>query len=210
MKLSRPHIPASLDNGSVTLLQAGELEAVRLQDVDATKQNVLALGIDGVVIEKCSFLQAQLPRISAKDLQVKQSDFSSAALSDGSINRAEFITCRMTGVDFSKANLHDIVFRGCKLDMANFRFSDLRRVQFVDCTLVETDFLGAVLCDISFQGCTLEKTVFDRVQCKQVDLRTSQLVEVSGWGSMKGVIIDDLQLVTAAPYLARALGIVVK
>lgn len=210
MKLARPQIPRQLEDGSLELLIEGDLEAVKLYDIDAAKANISALGIDGVVIEKVTFLQAQLLRIGAKDLQVRQSDFSSAALTDGSINRAEFTSCRMTGVDFSKTSLHDIVFRGCKLDMANFRFADLRRVQFTDCTLVETDFLEATLHDVSFQSCTLEKTVFDQAQCKKVDLRTSQLTEMSGWGSIRGVIIDDLQLITAAPYLAKELGIIVQ
>lgn len=210
MKLSRPRIPARLAEGSLELLLEGDLEEVRIYGVDATKVAIAAPGFDSVVLEKVGFLQAQLLRINAKDLQVKQSDFSSSALTDGSINRAEFTNCRMTGVDFNKTNLHDVIFRGCKLDMANFRFADLRRVQFVDCTLVETDFLGTTLQDVDFQSCVLEKTVFDRTQCKQVDLRSSQLVEISGWGSMKGVIIDDSQLISAAPCLAHELGISVR
>lgn len=209
MKLAHPFIPARLKVGSLKLLLEGELEAIRLYDIDAMSCHAPALGIDGVVIEKVSFLQAQLPRISARDLQVKQSDFSSASLSDGAVNRAEFTNCRMIGVDFSKANVHDVVFRGCKLDLANFRFADLRRVQFVDCTLGETDFLGALLHNVSFQSCTLEKTVFDQAQCKHVDLRSSDLIEISGWGSMQGVIVDDTQLITIAPYLAREVGLTV-
>ena len=207
MKLSRPRIPAQLTDGSLKLLLEGDLEEVRIYDVDATKVDISAPGFDSVVLEKVSFLQAQLPRISARDLQAKQSDFSSSVLTNGSINRAEFVNCRMTGIDFSKSNLHDVVFRGCKLDMANFRFADLRRVQCIDCTLVETDFLGATLHDVDFQGCMLKKTIFDRVQCRQVDLRGSQLIEISGWGSLKGAVIDDLQLVTIAPYLAHELGL---
>jgi hypothetical protein len=61
-----------------------------------------------------------------------------------------------------------------------------------------------------FETSVLEKTVFDRTHCKQVDLRGSQLTELSGWGSMKGVIIDDLQLATMAPYFAHELGLILK
>jgi hypothetical protein len=43
-----------------------------------------------------------------------------------------------------------------------------------------------------------------------VDLRSSQLSEIRGWGSMKGAIIDDLQLISAAPYFAVELGLIVK
>lgn len=210
MKLSTPRIPAYLSDAVLDILPDGELYEVRLTDQDATKMNVPALLIDSVVIEKCSFLQAQLLRVGAKDLQVKQSDFSSAALIDGSLNRVEFSNCRMSGVDFSKATLHDVTFRGCKLDLANFRFTDIRRVRFIDCTLVETDFLGATLHDVGFQTCTLEKTIFERAKCSLVDMRSSELQEISGWGSMKGVILDSLQLVGVAPYLARELGLNIK
>ena len=210
MKLSPPRIVAQLPDATLEMLHEGELDEVLLRDIDATKVNVPALIIDGSVIEKVTFLQAQLVRVSAKDMRVKQSDLSSVVFNDGQFNRVEFSTCRMTGVDFSKATLHDVIFRGCKLDLANFRFADLRRVRFIDCTLSETDFMGATLHDVGFQTCTLEKTVFDRAKCTQVDLRGSQLIEISGWGSLKGATIDDLQLITIAPYLANELGLSVK
>ena len=206
MKLSRPIIPPAPENGSLADLLDGSLEHVQLTG-DATKYTVQALEIDSVIFDRMSFLRAHLPRIVARDLVAKQSDFSSTLMTDGAFNRAEFINCRMSGVDFSKTSLHDVVFRGCKLDMANMRFADIRRAKFIDCTLVETDFLGAILQDVTFESCVLEKTVFDRVKCKQVDLRTSQLIELSGWGSLKGATIDGVQLLSAAPYLAHELGI---
>jgi len=210
MKLTAPRIPAYLPDGSLELLGEGQVEAVRLLDIDATKESFVALDLDSVVLEKVVFLQAHLVRIGAKDVRIIQSDFSSAVMTDGNFNRAEFASCRMTGVDMNKTNLHDVVFKGCKLDLANFRFADLRRVQFIDCTLIETDFLGATLHDVTFQSCILEKTVFDRTHCKLVDMRSSQLTEIIGWGSMKGAIIDDVQLMGAAPYLASELGLTVR
>lgn len=209
MKLSRPIVPLQLEKGIVADLHDGEVEAARFVDVDLSKLNVSALSIDGVVFEKVSFLQTQLLRMVAKDIIIRQSDLSSTAMTDAAINRAEFVNCRMTGVDFSKAQLHDVVFRGCKLDLANFRFADIRRAKFIDCTFVETDFLGATLYDVSFETCTFEKTIFDQAKCKQVDLRTSYLGEISGWGSLKGTTIDNAQLVSVAAYLAREVGVIV-
>jgi uncharacterized protein YjbI with pentapeptide repeats len=210
MKLARPRLLPQLEDGSIDNLLEGELSEVHLYDINAVKVTVLALDIDGVLLEKVGLLQAQLPRVTARDMVAKQCDFSSTTLVDGAFNRAEFINCRMTGVDFNKASVHDVLFRGCKLDMANFRFADVRRVQFVDCTFIESDFLGATLHDVRFESCTLEKVVFDQAKCKQVDLRTSQLVELSGWSSLKGAVIDTAQLMAIAPYLAQTIGIVVK
>lgn len=209
MKLSPPTLPGHLDDGDEAALR-DDAEAMQFIDLDMTKLNEAAVDLDGVLIERVVLSQAQLPRVTAGDIVARQSDFSAASLSDGSINRGEFSNCRMTGVDFSKTQLHDVIFRGCKLDMANFRFGDVRRVKFVDCTLDETDFLGAVLYDVIFEDCDLARTVFDQSKCKNLDLRSSRLGEISGWGSLKGAVIDDEQLVSVAPYLARQLGIVIK
>ena len=209
MKLSSPTLPGHLDDGNAISIH-DDAEAMQFIDLDMTKLNETAVDLDGVLFERVLLSQAQLPRVTAKDIVVRQCDFSAASLADGSVSRAEFSSCRMVGVDFSKAQLHDVVFRGCKLDMANFRFGDIRRVKFIGCTLDETDFLGATLHDAVFEDCDLTHTVFDQTKCKNLDLRSSRLNEVSGWGSLKGVIIDDEQLIAVAPYLARQLGIAIK
>jgi uncharacterized protein YjbI with pentapeptide repeats len=83
-------------------------------------------------------------------------------------------------------------------------------VRFIDCTLSETDFLGARLHDVEFQRSTLERTVFDQVRAQKLDLRSSELIDISGWRSLKGVTIDNLQLIAIAPYLAHELGFTVR
>ena len=77
-------------------------------------------------------------------------------------------------------------------------------------SVVESDFLSAILHDVQFESCTLEKTIFDQVKCKQVDLRSSELLELSGWSSLRGAIIDSVQLAAIAPYLAQELGISIR
>lgn len=210
MKISSPRINTQLENTTLEELIDGDLEDVILQDIDATNCFVQSLNMISVRLDKVILTAAQLERIGARDLSAKQTDFSATHMVNGAINRAEFNNCRMTGVDFSRTALHDVTFRDCKLDMANFRFGDLRRVQFVDCTFVESDFLNATLHDVMFESCVLERTVFDQVKCKMVDLRRSQLSEISGWTSLKGAMIDTVQLMSVAPYLANELGIVVR
>jgi len=210
MKISSPQVAAQLEEATIDELFDGDLEDMLLLNIDATNCHVSGLNISSVKFEKLLLTTAQLERINAKDFIAVSTEFSSAYLANSSINRAEFSNCRMTGVDFNKTSLHDVTLRGCKLDMANFRFADLRRVKFTDCTFVETDFLGAILHDVTFESCTLEKTVFDQVKCKLVDLRSSELIEISGWTSLKGATIDSVQLAVAAPYLANELGLIVR
>lgn len=211
MKIAKPQLPAHLEDSTIAVMaQDGELEEVRLHDEDGTNCNIAGLSLSGVLTEKVFLTGAHLSRVTVRDLIAKQTDFSSASLDNGVIVRAEFLNCRMTGVDFSQTSLHDVVFRGCKLDLANFRQADLRRVQFVDCTLVETDFGSAKLTSVDFQSSVLDKTSFAHAVCKTVDFRTSQLTDIQGWRSLKGATIDGLQLVLSAPYLAQELGLIVR
>lgn len=211
MKRASLKLPVQLDDSSVTVMvNDGELENVRLQNEAAVNCNVAALDLSSVVIEKVQFTGAHFSRVTMRDVRADHSDFSSAHLDNGMIVRAEFINCRMTGIDFSRTSLHDVVFRGCKLDLANFRFSDLRRVEFIDCTFNETDFMNAKLAYVDYQSSTLEKTIFSHVVCKQVDFRSSELVDIIGWRDLKGAIVDGAQLVSIAPYLAQELGIQIK
>lgn len=210
MKIATPMLGQMLEPATPEDFLEGDLEDASLEEIDVTGQHVAPLDMASVRIEKSLLTAALLERVSARDLLAIRTDFSATQLSDAAINRARFADCRMTGVDFSRATLHDVTFAGCKLGMANFRFADIRRVKFVDCELNETDFLGATLHEVSFESCMLDKTVFDQAKCKKVDLRTSELIELSGWVSLKGATIDGAQLVAAAPYLARAIGLEVK
>lgn len=211
MKIAKPQLPTQPEDSTLELMaQDGELEEARLYDQDGTNCNVAGLSLSSVLMEKVFLTGAHLGRVTVRDLAAKQTDFSSASLDNGLIVRAEFLNCRMTGVDFSQTNLHDVVFRGCKLDLANFRQADLRRVRFIDCTLVEADFGSARLSYVEFQSSLLEKTAFSQAACKAVDLRTSELIAIAGWRWLKGATIDGLQLVSAAPYLAQELGLIVR
>lgn len=211
MKIAPPKLSSQLAQADLTeMIDDAELESAQLVDIDAVNCNIPALDLNDALLEKMQFTGSHFSRITMRDVVAKQTDFSSASLDSGSIVRVQFTNCRMMGVDFNRTSLHDVVFRSCKLDLANFRQADLRRVQFIDCTLVETDFGGSTLTSIEFQSSILEATVFSQAKCKLVDLRTSQLLNLSGWGSLKGASIDGLQLVQVAPYLAQELGISVR
>lgn len=210
MKRSTPRLSPQLESASLDDFLEGDLEMALLEGVDGTNCSVTALDLSDVKLEKVLLTAAQCERVNARDVVVKGGDMSAANFSNGGWNRTEFINCRMTGVDFSKTSLHDVLFKDCLLTMANFRFVDLRRVKFSGCTMNEADFLGARLVDVDFEASNLEKAVFETVSCTRVDLRTSQLTDIVGWKSLKGAMIDNVQLMSVAPYLARELGILVR
>ncbi len=181
-----------------------------LSNADLSSVRARNLSFDEAVLKKILFGEAWLEQLSLMDTELIRCDFAAARLVGSSLIRVHVRGTRWAGADLSWSIIKDVVFEDCKLDMANLRFSKLARVQFINCTLDETDFQVAELTDVVFDSCRLDKTAFDRCKLKAVDARSSQLFDIRGWHSLRGLTIDSVQLAAVAPELAAELGLVVK
>lgn len=209
MKLNQPKLTkAALEPADIGQLQPeASLEQVSISHADASNKQLNNLSLDEVVFERVLLIEARLEKFSLSDGELKACDLSAARCSESSLIRVHIVGGRMTGVDFSRSTIKDVVFEDCKIDMANFRFAKLTRVQFINCQLNETDFQAAELNDVEFQASHLEKTEFGQCKIKNVDVRSSELVDIRGWQFLRGLKIDSTQLVTVAPQLALELGL---
>ena len=208
MKIALPRLPLVLENIDPTLVDDGaSLERCHLEDMDLTGSSLRSVSLDEVKLERVLFPRASLENLSVQDAILKSCDMSATQCSGLSFLRVAIDGGRMSGWDCSRGTLRDVVFTNCKLDMANFRFAKLTLVKFVGCIFTDADFLNGELSDVYFEDCLLERTEFNQCTMKNVDLRTSQLVEIRGWKYLKGAIIDNVQLMSAAPYLAGEVGI---
>jgi uncharacterized protein YjbI with pentapeptide repeats len=212
VKLNKPKITRSaLVACSVgQLIADADLEQIVLSNADASGLQAKSLNIDEAVLEKVLFVEAALEKLSLTDTLLKNCDLSATNCANSSLVRTHITGGRITGADFSHGVLKDVVFEDCKLDIANFRFAKLTRVHFLHCEMVETDFLGTELQDVVFQDCHIEKVEFHNAKIKHVDARTSQLLNIRGWQSLKGMTVDSTQLITIAPQLAAELGLIIE
>lgn len=211
IRLLPPRLPVVLDPAIASQMTSeSSLEGCHFKDADWTGIVASSVSLDEVNIDKSVFSEAKLEKIAGQDVIFTNCDFSAARCSESSFQRATIKGGRMTGWDCSKGLFKDVLFENCKLDMTNFRFAKFSRVQFASCVLTDADFLGSELHDVSFEGCLMERTDFSQCKLKNVDLRTSQLLNLKGWQHLKGAIIDNIQLMTAAPYLANEIGISVQ
>ncbi len=67
---------------------------------------------------------------------------------------------RLTGLTWTNGALRDVEFRGCRIDLAAFRFTSLRDVAFIDCNLAGADFTHADLRGAAFTDCSLTGAQF--------------------------------------------------
>ena len=123
--------------------------------------------------------------------------------------RVAFERCRLTGIELTEGTLQDLIFRGCKLDLASFGFARLARVRFDDCVMTGTDFLEARArarcvfdgCDLSgadLRGATLRSLRAARLRAG----RSSMGVE-----RLRGAAMEWPAIVEIAGVWAAALGI---
>ena len=210
MHVKLPDIPAQSTLTRINtkmLTSEANIERAHIQKIDVTAVAAPNMMFDEVIAEHLLCVEARLDKLGLRDVILQKCDLSAARISEGSCIRVRFAQTRITGTDLSVSIIKDVTFEDCKLDMANFRSAKLTRVLFKNCTLKETDFQSATLSHVTFQDCILEKTVFDHVDLKDVDVRSSQLFDIRGWGSLKGLTIDQLQLTSIAPQLALKLGL---
>ena len=189
------------------LTAEANLEAVLIADIDGVALQAPNMNIDEAILERNIFVEANLEKVHLSDAHIQNTDLSAARCSEGSFIRVACTNARMPGIDLNRAVIKDATFTDCKFDIANFRFATLRRVAFVNCSFTDTDFQAAKFHDVTFSDCILEKTIFDNCVIKNADLRTSQLLDIRGWQSLQGAMVDAAQVVSIAPQLAHALGL---
>lgn len=176
---------------------------------DITSVTAKNFSANELTFQRVSFSQAKLERTSFSDIEMSQCDLITTQCADASWRRVHITGSRCNGVQLQTGTFKDVTFSDCKLTMANFRFSKLTNVRFKNCSLDEADFYAATLTNVTFQNCSLTKTIFSDTKLKNVDLRSSDVLSISGIPSLKGAIIDSMQLVSLAPILALELGLIV-
>ncbi|HSX33991.1 MAG TPA: pentapeptide repeat-containing protein [Candidatus Saccharimonadales bacterium] len=183
------------------------LEDARAAALDWSNQSAGNVSLNGVVIDKGDFTGSKLPKASWIDCCLLDCQLAGAAIDDAGLHRIEFIQSRASGLTSTNSHLQDVHFRGCRLNLANFRFSHFKNVVFEDCDLAEADFAYAQLEHVQFRACTLTGSEFSGARLQQVDLRSSTVDGLKGVSSLKGATVDDTQLLTLSYPLAAEIGI---
>ncbi len=175
----------------------GDLSERAAPDLRLTESRIVAADLTGI----------EAAGLTLADVVVAGGSWSNARAVRGSLARVELDEVRATGVDFAEAELRDVVFQGCRLDLSSFRFATLARIAFLDCRLEEADFHGATLSSVRFERCDLTRASFENASFSRSELRDCELEGIAGAGSLAGVRMPWPDVVQLAGLLAEAAGI---
>lgn len=213
MKILHPDIPEALsdiDDITPLLLVDDKLRGLRLESVDISGRRLKGMAIEESLVGKTNFSQTHIEKFEAKDCQFKDCDFTASSFASSSWHVIEVSGARCSGIQLQTSVLKNVLFKGCKLEFANFRFAKLENVIFEDCLINDIDFYNATLKNVVFSGSSIENITFAGARLKNVDLSDAQLVSVKNVSGLKGATISYEQLTFLAPYFTQELGILIK
>jgi uncharacterized protein YjbI with pentapeptide repeats len=122
------------------------------------------------------------------------------------VRRAELRRCRLTGTELAEAELTDVTFADCRVDLVGLRMAKLERVVFRDCRMAECDLYGASLTDVLFERCELREATFSGATPNRLELRGCDLAGLRGVEALRGARMPWNDVLENGPLFAAALG----
>ncbi|WP_433332424.1 pentapeptide repeat-containing protein [Spirillospora sp. CA-294931] len=208
-----PKLPPALTPATPTdtdLVHDGKYLSLEYGQATVTGNNV-----EDIDFERCRFNQTRFPGITIHragfaDVVLQGCDLANGRLFNSRIFNATLTNCRMTGLHMPEGGFRDVVFDGCRIDLASFRFSRLRDVVFQACNLSEANFQQAELHNVRFERCKLVATQFSNVSMTAVHFTGCDLNGVQGITSFNGATVSSADAMSLLNALTTALGITIE
>jgi len=126
--------------------------------------------------DSCDFGKSDLSGNTFMDCVFSQCNLSLAILKETGLRNAQFVGCKMLGLDFSSCNrfLYSFRFDNCTLDYSVFFGTKLKKTVFENCSLKEVDFNETDLSQSSFKDCELAGARFGRTTLDKADFRSAR------------------------------------
>jgi uncharacterized protein YjbI with pentapeptide repeats len=211
MKFTSPSLPQSLAPLDNELL-SNDVETVTGVLIGNAEITITSrhLSITDSRITKSDLSRAELPGLDLHNVIIEHCTMTAGKYSESSWHTVTLDTTRCSGIQLDRSTLKNVTFRGCKLDVANFRYAKLSNVVFEDCIIDEADFYGASIKNVRFSSCPINNLELQKTALVKVDFRDSTLIRVKRSSDLKGAIITNEQLVFLSPQLAQQSGIIIE
>jgi uncharacterized protein YjbI with pentapeptide repeats len=154
---------------------------------------------------------SRISKLEFSDVRMDQCKLANANWMEASLFRAEFRSCRMTGINVSNSGVRHTLFEGCDMKLSTCRFTSFKDVRFQECILQDADFQDANLTGAVFRNCDLTRSQMTGAILKGADIRGSKIDGIGGRPEdFKGVIIDEAQFGLLSWKFANQFGIVIR
>lgn len=125
---------------------------------------------------------------------------------DLGIRNTEIVESRLGVLDLGGADLKTVAFEQCKLGLVGLRGTRAADVSFDACVIEELDLTGSKIARLSLRGSTIQTLTLSTESAEHLDLRGANITSLGGTQSLRGVVLDEVQLMQFAGQFARQLG----
>lgn len=211
------------------VINAPRLHTLALPDLTETDADYVyrAELIDCISVTGGSMAGRDLDELVLVDSELTEVDLSETNLTKSRLSDSRFQTLSATALRAPKAELRHCEFTGCRLGFFDLAGAELRGIRFQGCKLGYVNLRGATVLDVTFEDCrieeldladaTVERVAFPDSQAdavnvsfasaRDVDLRTARIDTLKDIRTLRGLVIDDPQLIQFSPLFARQLGV---
>jgi uncharacterized protein YjbI with pentapeptide repeats len=150
-------------------LRTKKMETIK--GIDFSNGKLSNMEYDSVLFADCNFSKADLSGVAFIDCTFKTCDMSLVKANNTAFNNAQFINCKLLGIDFSRCKdfLLSFSFDNCILDFATFYQKKIKKTLFNNCSIKEVDFTETDLTESKFIECDLTLAVFENSNIEKVD-----------------------------------------
>jgi len=149
-----------------------------------------------------------LERPEVVNVALDECDLSGLVAKDGRVSRVLMTGSRLRGVTWAGGMLEDLVLDGVRAESLSLRFSTLRRIVLRDCELPGLDLTETTLDDVRLERCVLVGAEFHAASVRKLRIEQCDLTGCTGADALRGASVHPDDLLTLAPSLADALGVV--
>lgn len=179
-------------------------------------QSLIGQSFERVTIERslfklvrCSALN--LAKSKLVDIRFETCDLSNSEFEGGKFTRVEMTDCKITGMHVTNADISDLLLQSCTGELVQFHDSVFKRVVFQGCQLRGADFRYCNLEGSVFKDCDLQEAEFYEAKLAGADFRSSNIMGIKAHpADLKGAIIDSDQAALLGRHFATLLGLEVK
>ncbi|MBN4003721.1 pentapeptide repeat-containing protein [Nostoc sp. LPT] len=170
-------------------------------------------GIKGVDFQYAYFdnvkaINTYFKKLTLQDVRIAKSDFANTEWEESSLNRVEFINCRLLGFKAIKSRFKNVIFKGCQGQLSQFNSSKFDNAIFENCILEDSTFIESSLINVKFINCQMNNVILADAKFKNTDFRGSNIEGLQiNINQLQGAILDVFQ---AAYILQRYANVIVK
>jgi uncharacterized protein YjbI with pentapeptide repeats len=191
------------------------LEPDRLTGVDGARiagGDLAGIRASGVTFVAARLIDVDLSRAHLRglrlaDVAVERGNLANLAAPELSLRRVAITGARLTGANWTRGTISDVLFRDCRIDLAIFTGTTFERTTFERCRLAQADFGEALLRSVRFHDCDLTEAELNGVRIDGCELHGCTLDGLVGLERLRGAAMPWADVVGNAGLLAAALGI---